>query len=373
MRPSRLDLLLAGGLAIGSVFSLIEDSAPAIAFVAQPLAALSLAWRRINPFVPAVATLTATLGILALSGQGPGDVLYLAIWIVGSYASGAYLPLRRSLASLALWWITLVVSALNGPGWGDVLFMGILTLGAWAPGVAARRSEQARREAAELAVRREAEARDAVASERARIARELHDVVAHAVGVMLVHAGAAQAVLDADPQRARAALDTVQDAGQEAITELRRMLGLLRDAEPSTAPLPRLADLDALVERMRAAGLTVDIDRHGDLDLVPAQELTVYRIVQEALTNALKHAPGSAVRVVFRRTSERLEVDIANSAPPAPVSPAAGTGSGLLGLRERVAVFGGELTTGAGPDGGFRVTASLPLREQASAVAGRSA
>ncbi|GII57813.1 hypothetical protein Pth03_62020 [Planotetraspora thailandica] len=375
MRVSRSDLGLAGLLAVGSVVSLLSADAPAVTLVAQPAAALSLALRRVNPFVPAVATLAATLVVFAVVGEGPGDVFYLAIWIVGGYACGAYLPLRQAVAALGLWWVTLVVSASSlGLGWGDVAFMGILTFGAWGPGVAARRSEEARRAAADLAELRERQAERAVADERARIARELHDVVAHAIGIMVVHAGAAQELLAQDPDRAREALDTVQDTGQDAVTELRRMLGLLRETEASAAaPLPRLAQLDGLVTGMRAAGLSVDVERLGDLsDVSPALDLTAYRIVQEALTNAMKHAPGASVRLRLRRTPDDLEISVVNTmSSPEGRRSSMGTGSGLIGLRERVSFFGGRFDAGSDPTGAFRVTASLPLASQGPAMAER--
>lgn len=367
---SRFDLALAGLLAVGSVASLVSENAPTVTLVAQPVAALSLALRRANPLVPTLTTLAATLVTLAVTGTGPGDVFYLAIWIVGSYASGAYLPLRQSLVALAVWWVTLVVSVSSGLEWGDVVFMSTLTLGAWAPGVAARRSEEARRAAAELAETREREARRAVADERARIARELHDIVAHAIGIMVVHAGAAQELLDRNPARARDALETVQGTGEDAVVELRRMLGLLRAADESeTTPLPRLAQLDALVTAVETAGLRVEVERTGDLDsLPPALDLTVYRILQETLTNAMKHAPGATVRIELGRTTDELTIRVVNTAPPPDTDATdramAGTGNGLVGLRERVSVFGGRFDARTDDAGGFQVYATLPVHPQ---------
>ncbi|MFG2109773.1 sensor histidine kinase [Micromonospora chersina] len=375
VRIPRTDIALAAALAAGSLASLLSDGSATVTLVAQLVAALSLAFRRVNPFVPTLATLAATVITLLITGTGPGDVFYLAIWIVGSYACGAHLPFRQSLVALALWWVTLVVSAQSGFGWGDVVFMGTLTLGAWAPGVAARRSERARRAAAELAESREREAKQAVADERARIARELHDIVAHAIGIMVVHAGAAQELLVDHPARAREALDTVQQAGEDAVTELRRMLGLLRAVDESaTAPLPRLAQLDALVATARGAGLAVDVEPQGDLDaLPPAVDLTAYRVLQEALTNAVKHAPGASVRVGLRRTARELEVSVVNThvalgGQRVPGS-AAGTGHGLIGLRERVTIFGGRFDAAADETGGFRVSATIPLQYQAPTAA----
>ena len=365
MKQWRGDIALSLVIALGSVISLQSSGAATTAIAAQVVAALSLALRRMSPFVPTLVVLASTVATVLLTPTGPGDVFYLAIWIVGVYACGAYLPLTLSWVALALWWVTLFASVNGQLIWGDLAFMGILTLGAWLPGVMARRAEQARRAAQALADTQKRQAERAVADEQARIARELHDVVAHAIGVMVVHAGAAQGFLDRDLRRASQALDIVQDSGAEAVLELRRMLRLLRDgaSEPVEAPMPRIAQVEGLLARARAAGHGVDLDLAGDLDrLSPAMDLTGFRIVQEAVTNAMKHAPGSAIRVSIRLTDRSLEVRVTNDLAGGRTAVSHGTGSGLTGLRERVSVFTGELT--AGPVGdAWLVDVRIPLGE----------
>ena len=194
---------------------------------------------------------------------------------------------------------------------------------------------------------------------------KLHDVVAHAVGIMVVQAAAAEQVMQDDPDRAREALEAVQETGRAAVVELSRMLCLLRsDDTDSVAPLPSLIGLDALSSTVRSAGLRVDLDVLGDLDdLPPALDLSVYRVVQEGLTNAVKHAPGTHVRVRLERSSSTVQIEVSDTGPSSgPVdATSGGTGLGLIGLRERVSIFGGQLDAGPRAGGGFSVTASLPL------------
>jgi signal transduction histidine kinase len=223
--------------------------------------------------------------------------------------------------------------------------------------------------AMDLERRNEEEARAAVATERRRIARELHDIVAHTVTVMTLQSAGARALLTTDPGRARDALASVQQAGVQAIGELRRLLGVLRadDADPGDAAdidrQPGLADVDALVDRVRAVGLDVTVLAEGSPGtLDPSVELAAFRVIQEALTNATKHAgPGSSavVRLGWEPGALLVEVrDDGRGASPRPRS--ASTGHGLLGLAERVAVAEGSLDTGPVPGGGFRVAARLP-------------
>ena len=245
---------------------------------------------------------------------------------------------------------------------GEWLFLGgVWMLGRW---VRRRRdrTDELERRAAELAADREALAREAVADERARIAREMHDAVAHTVSVMVLQAGAAEQTLTAAPERARESLATIQDAGRDAIVELRRMLGLLRDpaAEAELAPQPGLGRLDALLDQVRSAGLPVELIVEGELrQLPPGIDRSVYRIVQEGLTNALKYAgPAHAtVRIRYRESAVELEVLDDGRGPDAGV----GRGFGLLGMRERAALYGGMLDAEARPGGGYALRASLPL------------
>jgi signal transduction histidine kinase len=213
-----------------------------------------------------------------------------------------------------------------------------------------------------------------VAAERLRIARELHDVVAHSMSVIAVQAGVAGHVIDTRPELAKDALSTVETLTRSALAEMRRLLGVLRTAdEPSAAlaPSPGLADLPELVSGLAIAGLPVDLQLDGDRGQVPAgADLSGYRIVQEALTNVLRHG-GPAARVLVHCTPGAVEIDVQDAGRPAvngaarPTSQA-GNGHGLIGMRERVAVFGGQLSAGPSRGGGYRVHAVLPFDEPAA-------
>jgi signal transduction histidine kinase len=222
----------------------------------------------------------------------------------------------------------------------------------------------------QLEARHDAEVAAALAVEQARIARELHDVVAHCVTVMVVQAGVAEALLDTSPELAREPLREVQSTGQQAVAELTRMLGLLRgagDASAALSPQPGVAQLPDLAERLTTSGLEVQLTSVGEVrPLPPGVDLTVFRIVQEALTNTLKHAGGGAPALVELRylpRSVEVEVTDAGTGSQGTTKAAQATrgGHGLIGMAERVSLFGGELHTGARPDGGFRVLAQLPV------------
>jgi signal transduction histidine kinase len=224
-----------------------------------------------------------------------------------------------------------------------------------------------------LEVEREAQSATAVTEERHRIARELHDVVAHSVSVMVVQSGAARRVLDDEPDRAVAALTEVERSGRQALSELRRLLGLMRDGEESAAvrePQPTLAGLDDLIGRARDAGLSVELRQEGEPFPLPMGcDLAAYRVVQESLTNALQHAgDGARAKVLLRWSDDQLELDISDTgqgliaAVPDHDGP---LGQGLVGMRERVALCGGNLQAGPRPGGGFRVHATIPKDREA--------
>ena len=213
-----------------------------------------------------------------------------------------------------------------------------------------------------LAEEQEARAREAVSVERLRIARELHDVVAHNVSVMSVQAAAADRVLESDESAVRGALASIQTTARSTVDEMRRMLGVLRalDDDGQSAPMPGLADLDALAEQARAAGLTVDVRVEGTPAALPAGlELSAYRIIQEGLTNAIKHAGGGRAAVTVRYAPDAVELEVVDDGSGEGAG--GGTGHGLIGLRERVGMFGGELETGRSDGGGWRLGARLPL------------
>jgi signal transduction histidine kinase len=221
---------------------------------------------------------------------------------------------------------------------------------------------------------REEQARRAVTEERLRIARELHDVIAHSLSVIAVQSAVGHHVMDSQPGQARQALAAIEATSRSALTEMRRLLGVLRQegqTRGSLAPAPGLADLDTLIAQVQDAGLRVGVHVEGQRGTVPpGVDLSAYRIIQEALTNVLKHAPCPAADVAICYRPDSLTVQITDQARPGPGGlPAharpAGTGSGhgIIGMRERVAVFGGQFTAGPGPDGGFRVRAQFPIAE----------
>jgi signal transduction histidine kinase len=202
-----------------------------------------------------------------------------------------------------------------------------------------------------------------VVEERARIARELHDAIAHNVSMMVVQAGAERRVLEGDNASTRDVLETIEQVGRGALTEMRRLVGMLRsDARDPLAPQPGLDDLPTLVSQVREAGLPVELDVEGDRrDLPVGIELSAYRIVQEALTNALKHAGNARATVRVRYGSESLELEIVDDGAGGEL-PVASGGHGLVGMRERVALYGGRFDAGRKPGGGFSVRVLLPTR-----------
>lgn len=225
------------------------------------------------------------------------------------------------------------------------------------------RAAEARAQRAELD--REERAHAAVAEERQRIARELHDVVAHSISVMTVQAGGVRRLLRDDQAREREALETIEETGRQALAEMRRMLGILRQPTdaPTLAPQPSIVNLETLVQQVREAGLPVEYRIEGEpVPLPPGIELSAYRIVQEALTNALKYAGPARAEVLIVYGRDTLELEVTNDGRVD--GDGEGRGHGLVGMRERVAVFGGTLEAGPRPDAdGYAVKARLPLKE----------
>jgi signal transduction histidine kinase len=247
---------------------------------------------------------------------------------------------------------------------GAHLAAGLVGFGvAWAIGdsVRSRRSyHHALEERAERLEReRERESARAVAEEQARIGRELHDVIAHSISVIVVQAAAARDVIASRPERAVAALADIETTGRAALGELRHLLAGVR-GQAAFAPQPGLDRLDELVAQVRSAGLEVAVTGEGEPRPVPpALDLSAYRVVQEALTNTLKHAHATRADVAVRYGSGELDVEVSDNGTGG--SDGSGTGSGLVGMRERVNLFGGSLSTGPSPGGGFTVSARFPL------------
>ena len=239
---------------------------------------------------------------------------------------------------------------------GNFVFFFAIFGGLWLAGRAIRRRRIRERE---LIVERNEGARAAVAEERARIARELHDVVAHAISVIVLQARGARHAEGAERDEA---LEAIESTGATALAEMRRLLHILRsdDEDVALAPQPSLAHLELLVAQVCDAGLPVDLRIEGERrELPPGVDVSAYRIVQEALTNALKHAGPARARVSVRFQPDALELEIADTGTGS--SNGVGSGHGLAGMRERVAVFGGELASGPRPEGGFTISARLPL------------
>jgi signal transduction histidine kinase len=242
------------------------------------------------------------------------------------------------------------------------IVFGLIWTVAFALGRKFEEADDAKRRAAQAEQEREERARAAVTEERARIARELHDVVGHSVSVMTVQASAVRRLLRPEQEREREALLIVERTGREALAEMRRMVGVLRRPEegPALAPQPSLTHVERLVEQAREAGLSVELRVEGDPRPLPAGvDLTGYRLVQEGLTNALKHARAGRAQVVVNYGDGDLEVTVSDDGRGA--GSGDGGGHGLVGMRERVAVFGGELEAGPRAEGGYRLRAKLPV------------
>jgi signal transduction histidine kinase len=334
------------------------------------VAGAALVLRRTMPAAVLATTLAAAVAIVALGDDASGVPVLIAL-----YTTAAVCELRVSLMALALTAATaatLSVLTVDAPGrqtsaTSGALIAAGLTIGSWALGAYAQTRLRYLRElqgrAASAERERDQRARIAVQAERASIARELHDIVAHSVGVMLVGVRGARDVLRTSPDAADDTLARVERSGEQSLAELRRILALLREPEQSaeSRPQPSLAELNDLVASYREAGLPVRLELVGEpMPLPGGVELSLYRIVQEALTNTLKHSNPSNVTVTLAFRDSRLELEVVDDGTPT-TSGAATIGQGLIGMRERVALLGGELQTGEREGGGFRVAAQLPI------------
>jgi signal transduction histidine kinase len=385
-RPLVADGLLAGLLAAVSLVTLwyvwdeCEDDCdpPGIAVGLVLATTLPLVWRRRHPLTVGLVTGLAT-GAYGFA-RYPDLAMPIAIGgVVGLYSVAAWGGRRAAVVS---GWVAVVVLVVvmtlprTDADVVDAAFVSLALAGAWVLGDGARVQRALAAELAERAARlereRAAEARRAVAEERTRIARELHDVVAHHVSMMVVQAEAGPVAVERDPARAAGAFEAIAATGRQALVEMRRLLGVLRgDGEPapSLAPQPGLAQVPSLVEQVGRAGLEVEVVVEGEqAPLPPGIDLSAYRIVQEALTNALRHGASGQARVLVRYGERDLELQVWNEGSPAQGNgspPVTGetiaSGRGLLGMRERVRLFGGELRAGPESDGGFTVTARIPI------------
>jgi len=370
MRPPRNDILLALAVAALAAFEVRFNSGvePKWAGLVTELPfALALAWRRTFPLV-ACALLGVGMGLEPALGVPVDQPVVPVLGVVlALYAVARYQPLGRALLGFVLALAGASVASLHISGnaevkLGNVAFGMIIAGAALVAGVVVRRSTREAAAHARRAERLEAERVIAVAEERARIARELHDVIAHSVSVMVVQAGAAAEMLKRAPERAAEPLESVQETGRQALVEMSRLVGLLRDdgEELGLAPQPGVSELDALVAQVREAGLPVDLRVEGQPRRLPVGiDLSAYRVVQEALTNALKHAGDARAEVLLRYCPDALELEVRDDGPGLAGGPSGG--HGLVGMQERVNVFGGDFDAGPRPGGGFEVRARLPL------------
>jgi signal transduction histidine kinase len=381
-RPRLLDIGLAAGSAVLTglvvldlgVFAASDDALEGSRWWVAPLMLVpsaALLWRRSHPLATTVGVWVPIALHALFSGWGAEGLFIVWPAWVSLYALAAYGTRRQLITGLVVAVVSLVVHDVNDPrawgagadaawsaAWWDLLLFVAPLVGGVVAG--ARRTRQLATEKALV----EAQARAAVAEERARIARELHDVVTHHVNLVVLQAMAASGMLDRDPEKVREPLQVIERSGREALTEMRRLLGVLRDdaAEPPLAPQPGADDVDELVGSARSAGLSVGLAVSGTPRRLPTGlGLTVYRIVQESLTNAARHAAGSRVGVSLRYEPEAVEVAVVDDGGRDVEHAPAGGGRGLLGMRERVAVYAGTLDAGPVPEGGFAVHARLPL------------
>jgi len=331
---------------------------------------LPLALRARFPIaVVTVVNVASGLLLVLAAPHQPAFEPFAAI-VVSFYSLGAHTRARRGTAVLAMMFaigipFTLVADRRGSSG-GNLLSPIAFLSGAWAIGriIQGRRRRTLELEALtrELEAQRDLQAQAAVTIERGRIARELHDVVAHNVSMMVVQAGAAERVLDGEQPHVRAALTAIANTGRETVDEMRTLLGVLRTNEDGLAlsPQPGLADLEQLVANVREAGLPVEVCIEGTPSpLPPPLDLSAFRIVQEALTNALKHAGPARAAVTIRYQSASVELEVQDDGTGS--SNGVGSGQGLIGMRERVAMFGGQLEADHRNGGGFTVRARLPL------------
>ncbi|HVL89719.1 MAG TPA: histidine kinase [Actinomycetota bacterium] len=372
-RRTVVDALLALALLGAQLPSVVGWPGPSRATQALPLLLVGLqtvpvVWRRSAPVLVLAVTCAAYVFHASLDHGYTSPFFAPAV----IYAVAAYAEARVSIAAGALGLVAIAGAtglevADHRSGIADVAFISTVNVVAWVVGFrirAARERERSlARRAAELETGRAAAAREAVERERARIARELHDVVAHGVGVMVVQAAGARRVIGRDPAAATDALAAIEGTGRTALAELRRLLGILHDDEPaSLEPLPGIDSIETLAERLRAAGLAVEVRHEGERRDVPAAVgLSIYRIVQEALTNTLKHARASRATVTVAYRPGSVGVVVRDDGAGA--AEANGSGRGLAGMRERVALFDGTLSAGPHPAGGFAVEAHLPVAE----------
>jgi signal transduction histidine kinase len=376
LAPYWFDALVVVGMGIGIAIAIVDADKPdgpngpawldVVLIVALTAPFL---FRRRYPF-GSLAAVAGAVMVTAVLDEGliPDNVIAFFAGMAVSFLAGQLRDWRQALAGLALVFAAegVVVQTDSDGAIGEFFFTNFLFGAIWIVGFALGRKFEEADKARDRALRaereREERAQAAVAEERARIARELHDVVGHSVSVMTVQASGVRRLLRPDQEREREALLVVERTGREALAEMRRMVGVLRRPEegPALAPQPSLEHLDRLVEQAREAGLPVELRVEGEaVELAAGVDLTAYRLVQEGLTNALKHAHATRAEVLVNYGPGTIEVTVSDDGRG--VGNGDGGGHGLVGMRERVSVYGGELDAGPKPGGGYRLRARLPL------------
>ncbi|MCX5330094.1 MULTISPECIES: sensor histidine kinase [unclassified Streptomyces] len=347
-----------------------DDPLSRLGWLLGAATAVPLVWRSRAPFVTACAVSVATPA-QAVHHAPPPDVMYGGLVVLYTMAARGT-PLQRRFM-LAGWAIGVSVTMLHKEGTQpfEYAFQLLSVACAYALGMLARvqRAYTAELEdrARRLERERTADTARATAQERARIARDMHDILAHAVSLMVVQAEAGPVVVRSDPARAEAAFEAIAAAGRDAMSQLRRILGVLKEEQRNgTSPQPGIKALPVLVRQVReSTGLRIELRAEGEpRPLPPDTDIAVYRVIQEALTNTVKHAYASSANVELDWTEEALTLTVTDDGR-GPAVP--GGGHGLIGIRERAAACGGDARTGRGPDGGFRVVVRLPVGDRQAA------
>jgi signal transduction histidine kinase len=365
--PLVVDTVIAGVLAGVVLIDLYTSgdyyTASRVLYVsAALLMTLPLALRRKTPLAVCTVVMGSLAALSLAVGSAPTPDVALVAWLLAIYSVAAYCDRVRALAGVAV----ALAAGLVWIGIDDFLLPVVVFGGAWCAGRLVRQRHLyavvLEERAAALEREREASARAAAAEERGRIARELHDIVAHTLGVIVVQAGAER--LHLEPKSPlHEAFASIERSGREALEEMGRLLGMLRgQGDPgSRAPQPSLDQLDALLDRVRSTGLCVELEVDGEpRELQGGADVSAYRIVQEALTNTVRHAASNRARVRLRWTAAVLEIEVADDGV-GPATEQTRSGHGLVGLRERVALYGGVLVTGRSDLGGYLLVATLPL------------
>jgi signal transduction histidine kinase len=365
LRDALLALGLAG-LAQAEVWSGVVMGGPRAAVALTGLVmGLALAWRRRAPLLVLVVVFAAGLAqaLLGVDSNTFFTPLLAMVVAVSSAAYHARWPVLALLAALALSWTAVLIE--KGASPGDLLFAGVIVGGMWVAGHAVSIRQARAQLLEERAARLEREAEAAVAEERRRIARELHDVVAHSLSVTMLHVGGVRRLLRPEQEAEQEALLVAERIGRQALGELHRLLGVLRAPEesPIDTPRPGLTGVADLLEPIRAGGLAAELCVEGTpRPLPPGFDLSAYRILQEAVTNVLKHAHATRVVCTIRYGGDAVRLDVVDDGEPGGGNGhASGGGHGLVGMRERVALYGGTLDAGPLPGTGYHVAAVLPL------------